>query len=112
MTREEAVEIYLSKYGKAAEIVEKIMAWDTTKTIEENMKNLSFLKKIMAYQFSRKFNLKYAKHRKAYMRKVAFKAMREAGATYEEIGRLFSVSKQAIEQVIKNGARHKNGVIQ
>lgn len=65
MTREEAVNKYLSTRIKALETIQRLMLWDENKTIEENARNLR-MKFENAKIFSYSNNLKFKKRKSWY----------------------------------------------
>lgn len=65
MTREEAVNKYLSTRIKALETIQRLMLWDENKTIEENARNLR-MKFDNAKIFSYSNNLKFKKRKSWY----------------------------------------------
>ena len=105
MTKEEAIKIYLQYHSIARKVVKRIEGWDESKSIKQNAINLG-MQTDSAQTFAVRYHLEYSRIRDTrgkpkQLRVDFYKILREAGFTYDNIGKAFGVSRQAIEDGIK-----------
>ena len=104
MTYDQAVKLYMSKQKRARVWVARLMRWNGKLSTRQNMRNLK-IGAVQIYRMKQIFGLKCANGRDPIVRinRKRVKAMRSIGLTLQEIGRLYGVSRQRIEQISKIG---------
>ena len=100
MKEKEAIDLYFSKNPRNKMVVDRIIAWDESKTMRENVKIGGFSNVTNASSFAVRFGLGYRQVKKKcdIKREAIFKLV-EKGLTFEEIGKLLGVSKQRVHQM-------------
>ena len=113
MTREEAIERFFAHNPQCLKTLNKIMAWDETKSTKENgdvifpniISNIN--RSASAQMFGRRFGLKWVSRRKFIkmhekprdeIRYRIMKIARRYGLTHETIAKGFNITKQQVQQ--------------
>jgi hypothetical protein len=111
MDATEAMKRYITDVPHAAKYLKWLMAWDSSKTIMENQKDLNIPNFPSAHNFCVKFNLGFREgyHRKVRTPPESLKVLIKHGLNKSEIARLLGVSPQRIEQLIKGKNVIKKG---
>lgn len=112
MTKDDVVSLYLSKNRTARNMVDRLIRWDSDKTLKENavMQGMS---EDIARQFKMKFNLMCVSRvsrltGKRHIKCYAYAVLKDAGWTFDEIGAAFEVSRQAVHMgIMRVGDRRK-----
>lgn len=107
-----AVTLYFKKNPQNARILRRLMEWDGSVSVGENAKRMGTMTKNYPHilNLARKYHLGYSGLGWRYKDKPDLKKkwerlvkMRKRGCTYQRIGRLLKVSRQRVEQIIREG---------
>lgn len=103
MTYKQALKIYMENNRRGSRIVKRIAKWKENKTVADNAKALKFSTPNEAAQFARRFglvSLKARPHSRIYEEIEEIRKLRDMDYTFAEISRIYSVSRQRIEQLL------------
>jgi hypothetical protein len=93
---------------KSSDVIKRLMLWDEKETLTINSKKLK-ISYFGASALSRRFNLEYVKEKNhtRYIdsRGSEIKKLRKMGLTFSQIGRIYQVSRQRIEQILVREGR-------
>ena|SRR3990167_9225810 len=109
LTREQAIERLIERDRVTRKKIARLMAWDSEKTINENCisMNISYLSNASAFKTMYCLESKESKHIGVYSLSDVVKdsnkisTLRKMGYTMPQIGLLYGVSRQRIEQILK-----------
>ena len=107
MNKSKAIEVYLKHSSHIVRTLPRLMKWEENLDIKENSISLGLT---MEYtrKFARTFGLNFKKRdypfnmrliKKRDLRLSAIKCLRNTNWTFSQIGKLFNLSKQRVEQI-------------
>jgi len=114
MTRTEAIEKYLKSLSKSESILNKIMAWDESKTLRENSIAVG-LNFNVAHMFVRRYSLSFKKDPRGSKKYPATEWKRKAIAILRGgdhrwpitvIADAMGISKQRVEQILQQSGNY------
>lgn len=92
---------------KMSLVFEKLRLWEDTNTIEDNA-HICGLTIGSSRIFARRYNLNFKRKRLSgpiganMLKRIAYKKLFDSGLTYQQIGDIFGVTRQSIEESIRH----------
>ncbi len=106
MRKKDAVKLALRKSPRILETIKRLQIWDENKNLYQNAFALGAENIPVLRQFQTRYNLKFKKQKpnggsKRTAKPEAYKLLNKSGWSSREIGVVFGVSHQAVQDSIK-----------